>query len=151
MNKQKYLFVVEKPSLKKILEKSFKKNKNKIDYDIDIVISNNCVVDLYEPALRSSVDRLREEPILKLQNREIDERYRVVLGTWREKCGTIISQKIKTNEYDAIVNACDPDEEGELTFAYTIESLQLYGLRQKRFDFLSLSDAELRERFLNFE
>lgn len=151
MDKKRYLFVAEKSSTKKLLEKSFKKVKNKVNYDVDFVVSNNCVIDIANPAYRTSVESLREYPILKLNGREIGEHYRIITDGFRKKCEEKIVKKLSENGYDAIVNACDPDEEGLLNFAYVVESLRIYGCQQKQFKFMSLSNEELSKLFVEFE
>lgn len=62
-------------------------------------------------------------PVLHLKNHDVNPDFRVISDGMWEAQGERIKALIGLNQYDAIVNACDVDEEGELKFQIRLSRL----------------------------
>lgn len=132
--RKRYLIIAAKPSAAKNIRDAYVSIGDDAKFDADIVPANNCVINVNDRLLVHDDNReeLMAMDVLKLKDRDIDLNFRVVTEEPWNKFGNRITHLVNTNQYDAIVNACDQNEEGELMFQYTIESLGLDRFETKR-------------------
>lgn len=145
--KKRYLIITEKPSIAKHLRDIYAKMEDKANFEADIVPANNHVVNINDKVLvhDSSREMVMTLPVLRLKNRDVNEDFRVdAEGMWAGN-GRRIADLVNRNRYDAIVNACDNDEEGELKFRYVIESIGLEDFETRKLEMYSLTEAEIVE------
>ena len=140
----KLLFLTEKPSMKKTIEENFKKNKNSVNYDIDVATVNSFITSV-EDAERFHFD-IKDFKDLHLKSRKTPENYKIITSSDHHKAAEErIASLIRKNEYDFIINACDPDEAGDLMFDYTRETCGLSNYKTAKFDLKDwCSDSVLR-------
>ena len=143
--KKRYLIITEKPSVAKCLRDVYAKMGTAVNFEADIVPANNHVVNTNNNMLVNKYNRANivTLPILRLKNRPVDENFRVDADGMWAGFGRRIADLISKNQYDAIVNACDDDEEGELEFQYVIESMGLEKCETKRLAMNSYFEADL--------
>ena len=145
--KKRYLIITEKPGAAKCMRDVFAKMGSEVNFEADIVPANNHVININDNVLVHDNNRayIMALPILRLKNRTVDENFRVDAdGLWAG-CGRRIADLIGRNQYDAIVNACDDDEEGELKFQYVVESMGLEKFETRRLMMRSYFEADLIE------
>lgn len=154
MSRKRFLMIVEKPSIAVNISQAYNAIKDYVNYNVDIAVANNFVFDINDKYIvrDENRDEMSKHPVLKLRNRQVDECFRIVkdddVNKAREKH---IAKLVEKHQYDAIVNACDMDEAGDLIFAYTIESLGLDKYLSIRLNTKSLSSAYLESTLLKLK
>ncbi len=118
---QKALLIAEKPSLRREIEEVYKKHKSEIPYDITFLDQRGHLVTLMLP------DEIDEEqknwcwenlPFIPEQHggwqyKVIQEKKTGNFLTAKERFENI-RKELKSGNYDIVINAGDPDQEGEL-------------------------------------
>ena len=148
MNYKKFLMIVEKPLIKTLIERVYESMGDEVNYDMDIALANNFVFDINDKLLvnKDNFETMNQHPVLRLSNQQVNEYFRIIkISGERDEH---IMKLIASNHYDAIINACDIDEYGDLMFAYTIESLGLGEYPTLRFNETCLTDAYLANELL---
>jgi DNA topoisomerase IA len=143
--KKRYLIIAEKPSVAKYLRDIYAKMGDQANFDADIVPANNHVFNINDRLLVNDDNRnaILSLPVLRLKDHIINEDFRVdTEGMWAGN-GRRIASLVNRNQYDVIVNACDQDEEGELTFQYVIESMGLENFETRRLILSNLYEANV--------
>lgn len=153
MNRKKFLMIVEKPSIMALIKRVYESTKDMANYDLDIAVANNFVFDINDKFIvrEDNFEEMNQHPSLKLKNRQVDERFRIITSDddiTKARESRILSL-VNANSYDAIINACDMDEPGNLIFAYTIESMGLDEYLTIRFVENNLSEAYLTSKLLD--
>lgn len=153
MNRKKFLMIVEKPSIRRLIERVYESMIDSANYDLDVAVANNFVFDINDKFIvrEDNFDEMNQHLPLQLKSRQADECFRLITSDDEGIKGRNerIFSLVNTNHYDAILNACDMDEPGDLIFVYTIESLGLDEYPTIRFITNSLSDAYLTDRLLD--
>ena len=119
--KQKLLLIAEKPDLMRKIEHCYNAHKDEIPYEIDFLSQRGHLVTLKNP---DEIDETLKEwswdtlPIAPeehggWQYKVISEKKRGNSATSRELYEKI-KAALRSGKYDAVVNAGDPDQEGEL-------------------------------------
>lgn len=151
----KALLIAEKPSLMRTIQEVYKKNKGQINYDITFMCQSGHLLTLQAP------DELSED--LKSWNWDNIPfhpenyngfRYKVIQ---REKKGNFptpqetfqnIKGEILSGGYDFVINAGDPDQEGELLIRIVLAEIQ-NTIPVKRFWSNDLTDGKILDALLN--
>lgn len=131
MNNKKGLLIAEKPSLARTIKNVYNKNKSKIPYNIDFVEQRGHLLTLKTPnELDESLKSWNWEDLpIEPEN----------LGGWQYKVikekktnpnfltsserYKIIKEKLSSGQYDFVINAGDPDQEGELLIRIVLDKL----------------------------
>ena len=127
----KALLIAEKPSLKKTIEEVYNKHKSEIPYDIKFMEQRGHLLTLKTP------DEIDED--LKKWEWESLPIYPDELGGWKykviqeKKVGSFLTSKerfeaikkeLSSGSYDFVINAGDPDQEGELLIRIVLSALK---------------------------
>lgn len=131
MERKRYLIFVEKPSIAKMVLEAYEHMGNKAKFDADIVPMHNHVENIQTSCLdKQSLSKFTS---FTLQGMDVSDKFVVYdYGNSQIQFAEDIKSLVAKNHYDAIVNACAPDEEGDLEFQYTIEHLNLAEFATKR-------------------
>ena len=123
--KRNFLVITEKPLLANIIKQAFEELGEACDFNIDIELKNNHIINIDDigHTYRISVD-LIDYKRYKPKSKDIDGVF-IIHEFSPEYSGARIKELIAANQYSAIINACEHDTEGNLTFLYTLESLGL--------------------------
>lgn len=147
---EKAVLIAEKPSLMREIKSVYMKNKNKIDYEIEFVAFAGHSYRLALPSEYEEyegywdIDRL---PIMPSWNR-----YKIVVNKGQEKTIAEINKKIRETKPDIIINACDPDREGEHIFRlFRDVNLSRFKGEIKRFWCNDLSEKEILKNLINLQ
>ncbi len=126
----KALLIAEKPSLKRTIEEYYKKHKSEIPYDIDFIEQRGHLVTLMLP---DEIDEEQKKWCWENLPFHPEEH-----GGWRYKTisekkeGSFltagerykkIGELLKRGDYDFVINAGDPDQEGELLIRSVLKCL----------------------------
>lgn len=145
---KKYLIIAEKKSQQDIIEKVYRENKDSLNYVADLTFINNPVSHISDKILKVEPTN----PIwqkLVLNNIDIPEGYYVVNSEYSIKQIELIKNLINSNKYDFIVNACDIDIYGQLSYEYVKEKIG-FSIPDKRMSFRDLTALTLFESLQNF-
>src|SRR3712207_5849315 len=144
----KTLVIAEKPSvgrdLARVLPGPFEKNEGFLDGPEHVITwAVGHLVQLAEPDeydAKYKKWRMTDLPI-------VPDRFKLVVRDERSKKQmSVITQQLKRDDVDLVVNACDAGREGELIFAYVFEKAG--GKKPvKRLWLSSMTDAAMREAF----
>lgn len=152
---QKALLIAEKPSLRRSIEEVYNKHKGEIPYDITFMEQRGHLVTLKLP---SEIDEEQKhwcwenlpfhpEEHGGWQYKVIKEQKQGHFLTAAERYKAI-GDELKTGQYDFVIHAGDPDQEGEL-----LVNLVLNGLRNhlpvKRFWTNDLTEGKVLEALKN--
>ncbi|MBO4847145.1 MAG: topoisomerase C-terminal repeat-containing protein [Lachnospiraceae bacterium] len=136
----KALLIAEKPSLKRTIESVYNKHKSEIPYDITFIEQRGHLITLKSP------DEIDED--LKEWSWDTLPIHPEEHGGWQykiipeKKTGNFltaaerfknIKAEIKSGKYDFIINAGDPDQEGELLVRIVLASIGTGNLPIKRY------------------
>lgn len=116
MSKQKALLIAEKPSLMKTICSVYNKHRNEIPYDIDFKAQAGHLFGLKMPDEIN--DKYKKWNISNYPMTDIGFEYKVIPG--KGDLVKDLTQSIRSDEYDVIINAGDPDQEGELLIRETL-------------------------------
>lgn len=112
MKKPHYLVLSEKPSLSRTVEDVYKKHKNEYDFTCDFMAFAGHLCALQEPGGYSEDWKQWNLDVLPM----IPEKFEYVVGKGKTKLFNDIKNEIKKGKYDAIINNCDGDAEGQAIF-----------------------------------
>lgn len=147
--KRKYLMIVEKMSAKDWFEQVFRLVKEEVNFDLDIAVANNHILDTSNEVYQLDEKEISKMRPLKL-NRYVDPKYKVVATDFYTQNTQKIKNLLENNNYDIVLNGCDPDEEGKLIFEYTVLTTGLDNYKQQDFEYKDITDlADLKEVFLS--
>lgn len=144
---KRYLIVAPKQSIAKTVVDVYKKMGESAAFMADVLPINCHVVDLQNNHFSQETLSLFKPFVLKKIN--ITDRFRISCDT--ESCierGKTIREFVKKNKYDAIVNACDADTEGELEFQYMIESLGLENIKTERIYLFDITESTIEAELM---
>ncbi len=127
----KALLIAEKPSLRRIIEDVYKKHKSTIPYDIDFMDQRGHLLTLKMPdeideALKKwdwETLPIHPENYGGFKYKIIEEKKVGSFLTSKERFNAIKKQ-LSTNDYDFVINAGDPDQEGELLIRIVLSALR---------------------------
>ncbi len=114
---QKALLIAEKPSLKREIEAVYNKNRNKIPMEIDFVSQSGHLITLMTPTeLDITYKNWNFDDLPILPSKLSGYKYKVIPDkeNCKAKLYTDIERRIKSGNYDFVIHAGDPDQEGEL-------------------------------------
>ena len=117
MAKKKALLIAEKPSLKREIEAVYKKHKDEIDYDITFISQAGHILGLKSP---KELDAEKYGGSWKITNFPIVYPYEYKVSKGYEKMFKEVKEAVKKGGYDVIINAGDPDQEGQLLIDETL-------------------------------
>ena len=154
---QKALLISEKPSLTKRIEEVYNQNRSKIPYEITFATQRGHLVSLLSPKeldedlSRWSWDTLPIEPenYGGWKYKVIKEKKQGNFLTSQERY-QIIKKELDSGRYDFVINAGDPDQEGELlvriVLAYAKNTLPI-----KRFWTNDLTDDKVLDALIHLK
>ena len=152
---EKALLIAEKPSLRRTLEDVYNKHKSEIPYSVTFMDQRGHLLTLKSP------DELDEE--LKDWSWDTLPIHPEEHGGWKykvieeKKTGTFLTSKerfyairdeLKSGGYDFIINAGDPDQEGELLIRIVLSALGTK-LPIKRYWSNDTTEAKVLDAFKN--
>lgn len=149
--RKRYLVIVEKAHIKKLLQKALEPIIETLSYDLDVAVANNHIIDITDKVLNlSEKDLAAFEPVC-LNSREIPSQFMKAKDDekYYEKNGDKIMELVAEHSYDCIINGCDTDEAGYMIFDYTIESLELETYPIKQIYLADYSEEAIRQKFLS--
>lgn len=117
MAKKKALLIAEKPSLKREIEAVYKKHKDEIDYEITFDNQAGHILGLKLP---KEVDAEKYGGAWKLSNYPEVYPYEYKISPDKKKMYNDLKAAITKGGYDVIINAGDPDQEGQLLIDETL-------------------------------
>ena len=148
MSRPHYLMITEKLYIARMFEKVLTRMENEapLSFDIDIVPANNHVYN-NRSMVTLSIDSECNSNELRIGNRTIHG-YTVVTSGYMDGVTPMVKMMLEQNNYDAIVNACSPNVEGDLKFKYMLASLGIdtYPIRRLNVDYFT---EDVIERELN--
>ncbi len=153
--KKKMLLIAEKPDLMRKIEKCYRAHKDQIPYEIDFVSQRGHLVTLKNPdeldeALKEwSWDTLPINPEEHggWQYKIIKDKKTGNFLTSRERYDEI-KTALKSGKYDGVINAGDPDQEGELLIRIVLKHMK-NKLPIKRFWTNDLTEGRILDALLN--
>lgn len=126
----KALFIAEKPSLRRAIENVYNEYKNEIPYDITFMEQRGHLITLMNPSELDEDLKNWTWDNLPIHPEEYGGwKYKLIKEPKQGKFLTAeerykaIKQEIKSGNYDFIINAGDPDQEGELLIRIVIEAI----------------------------
>lgn len=148
MIKKKAILIAEKPSLKRAIEEVYYKYQDEIPYNIVFTNFVGHVCTLAPPPAYDGfdgnwdIDRL---PIIPLWNH-----YKIMPSKNAEPVINNIMDLISEHRPNIIINACDPDREGENIFnLFRLTFLSNYQGKFKRFWCNALTEKDILNALLN--
>lgn len=120
-----YLFIAEKPSLRKAVEQVYNSIKDTLPYTADFTNARGHVIRLAKP-------QEYDEPLTTLPI--IPKEYKLLIIEENRSYFNQIKTLAQSKKYDAIVNTCDPEREGQYIFYLITKYLNL---KQKQLRFWS--------------
>jgi len=139
---KKALLIAEKPSLMRDIQKVYKSMK--LPYEIEFTAFVGHVVELKEPHEYKSEWKKWDIQLLPM----IPERYEFRVKKSAYKVYKEIEQKLKSNHFDFLINACDAGMEGENIF-YSFYKKMNCKLPVKRFWTSQTTDGAIRHALTN--
>lgn len=112
--KPKYLFIAEKPSLKRALVEAYEEIKDSLPYIATFVNSRGHVIRLAQP--KEYMDAQNEQGKFTFSIPWIPSTYELRLVEENRSFFNDIQKAYQSRKWDAVVNACDPEREGQLIF-----------------------------------
>lgn len=144
---KKYLIIAPKPSVAKTIENVYKNMGEMAEFTADVVSVNCHVVDMNSTKL--SNETLAQFKSFTLKKANVPPRYKI---SAEDKLfidrGAAIKEMVKSGHYTAIINACDPDTDGDLEFQYMIESLGLERCRTERVYLFDLEESLIESELM---
>lgn len=123
-NQMKALLIAEKPSLMRTIRDVYQSRRNEIGYEIDFVAQQGHLLGLKMPEEINPSHKRWSLDDLPL---EVPHRYKVLSGRGQAIAVKQIKDAIASGNYDFIIHAGDPDQEGEIlvreTLAYARNTL----------------------------
>ena len=145
--KRKCLIVVEKPSILNMVKKVYEELGAAADFVADFAVINCHVENL--KTTKIPANELSDFTPLTLQKSKVSSEYIIHADNdMMLKRGEAIVKMVRENNYDVIVNACDPDDCGELSFKYMLESLNLTRRHTEQIFLFDLTDSLIESELL---
>lgn len=120
MGKPKALLIAEKPSYRRTIEACYNNHINDMDYDIDFMAQRGHALELLTPDQIDEAYKTWDEKMLPIIPSELGGyKYKVMhdmIPIVKEA-----KEKIHSGEYDYVIHAGDPDQEGELLTRLLLE------------------------------
>lgn len=129
LNNKRGLFIAEKPSLMRAVQETYNKNKNNIPYQLDFVAQRGHLLTLKTPnELDESLKDWNWESLPIEPEKLGGWQYKIIKDTntnpnfptsaerFKE-----IKNKLHSGNYDFVVNAGDPDQEGQLLIRIVLD------------------------------
>ena len=117
----KGLLIAEKPSLMREIQNVYEKHKNELDYEIDFESQRGHLVTTFDPnELSESLSKISWDTIPIFPENYGGWQYKIIkekkTGNFKTASEryAILKTKIRSGDYDFIIHAGDPDQEGEL-------------------------------------
>lgn len=110
--KMHYLVLSEKPSLSRTVEAVYKKHADEYPFTADFMSFAGHLCALKEPGEYKQEWNKWDLNVLPM----IPDNFEYVIGKGKNKLFNEIKKEIKNHKYDAIVNNCDGDAEGQAIF-----------------------------------
>ncbi len=154
---QKALLIAEKPSLRREIEEVYKKHKSEIPYDITFMDQRGHLVTLMLP---DEIDETQKNwcwenlPFIPEQSggwqyKVIEEKKTGNFQTAKERFNAI-GKELRSGNYDFVINAGDPDQEGELLIRLVLNQLN-NKLPVKRFWTNDLTETKISDALKNLK
>ena len=119
---QKALLIAEKPSLMRDIKNAYEHCKNELDYDITFISQAGHLVELLDPVELNPAYKSWDVNLLPINpGKEGGWKYKV--SNSARNLFNEISREIKSRKYDVIINAGDPDQEGELLVRLVLQKI----------------------------
>jgi len=151
----KALLIAEKPSLMRTIQDVYRKNQNQIGMDIKFMCQSGHLLTLMSPdELSDEMKRWNWDNIPFHPENYDGFRYKVIQ---REKHGNFptpgetyesIHKELESGEYDFVINAGDPDQEGELLIRIVLAELN-NSIPIKRFWSNDLTEGKILDALQN--
>lgn len=145
---QKAVLIAEKPSLMRDIEAVYKKNRDKIPYEIEFACFVGHIYKLAPPSMYDDFEGswdLERLPIIPRWNG-----FKITLDPSKKELLTKINKVVRETDPDIIINACDPEREGEHIFRlYKDTNLQNFKGEIKRFWCNDLTEKEILKNLIN--
>jgi DNA topoisomerase-3 len=117
MAKKRGYLIAEKPSLRREIEAVYKKHKDELDYEL---VFDNQAGHILGLKLPKEVDAEKYGGKWKLSNYPEVYPYEYKISPDKKKMYAQIKEQVKKGGFDFIVNAGDPDQEGQLLIDETL-------------------------------
>lgn len=145
---KKYLIIAEKNSVKQYIQDVYDKNKCSLDFVANITFMANPVAHISDKITPVTSNKVWEKLVLK--NTKVPEGFYVAVLQHLPKQIEEITTLIKDNDYDFIINACDPSLYGQLSYEYIKENVG-FSIPEKRMWYRDLTEGEILRSLLSFE
>ena len=112
------LLIAEKPSLMRTIRDVYQTRRNEVGYEIDFVAQRGHLLGLKMPEEVNPAYKRWELSALPM---EVPHRYKVLTGRGQTTNVKQIKDAIASGNYDFIIHAGDPDQEGEILVRETLD------------------------------
>lgn len=119
---QKALLIAEKPSLMRDIKNAYEHCKHELDYDITFISQAGHLVELIDPIEVNPIYKSWDVSLLPI-NPEHEGGWKYKVTPSCKKLFTDISSEVKSGKYDVIINAGDPEQEGELLIRLVLQKI----------------------------
>lgn len=143
----KALLIAEKPSLMRDIQSVYRTNRNRVGIDIDFVAQQGHLLGLKMPEEVNPSYKKWDMEQLPLS---VPRRYKVLSGRNQAQNVKAIKDAIRSGNYDFIIHAGDPDQEGEILVRETLDYVG-NTLPVKRFWVNAQTEEEILPALLNLE
>ncbi|MCR5481248.1 MAG: topoisomerase C-terminal repeat-containing protein [Clostridia bacterium] len=151
----KALLIAEKPSLRREIETVYKKHKSEIPYEITFMEQRGHLLTLKNPTELDDTLKKWDWDTLPIhpeeyggwQYKTISEKKTGKFLTSQERFEAI-KKELNSGEYDFVINAGDPDQEGELLIRIVLSALR-NKLPVKRYWTNALTEEKILEALKN--
>ena len=150
-----YLLIAEKPDLMRKIEHCYKSNRDKIPYEIDFVSQRGHLVTLkYPDEIDESLKDWTWDTLPINPEEHGGWQYKIIKD---KKTGNFLTSRerydeikaaLKSGKYDGVINAGDPDQEGELLIRIVLKHMK-NKLPIKRFWTNDLTEGRILDALLN--
>lgn len=151
----KALLIAEKPSLMRTIQDVYRKNSDKINYEIKFMCQSGHLLTLMQPDEISDTMKIWNWDNIPFHPEKYDGfKYKVIQ---REKHGNFptpgetyesIRHELENGGYDFVINAGDPDQEGELLIRIVLSELN-NTIPIKRFWSNDLTEGKILDALTN--
>lgn len=145
---KKYLIIAEKKSIRQYIQDVYDKNKGSLDFVADITFMANPVAHGEDKIIPVNPNGVWKKLVLK--STKVPEGFYVAVTEFTPVQIKEIATLIKANDYDCVINACDPDLYGQLSYEYTKENVG-FSLPDKRMWYKDLTEKEVLRSLLSLE
>lgn len=138
---KRHLIITEKKSIKELIEEAYENNKSSLDFIADVTYMANPVAHISDKVFRIDPTGGVWEK-LELKATEVPEGYYVANTKFSPVQIEEITSLIQANDYDLIINACDPGLYGQFAYMYTKEKVG-FSTPDKRMWHMDLTENEI--------